>query len=75
ALIPSPPDGEKAAGHWRRNVELYRRTLAEDYALMESMQCTMASGANEALTFGAFEFAAARFHAQLESELKHPAKS
>lgn len=75
ALIPAPPDSEKAAGHWRRNVALYRRTLAEDYALMESMQCTMTSGANEALTFGAFEFAAARFHTQLESELKHPAKS
>ncbi len=70
ALIPAPPDGEKALGHWKRNVDLYRRTLDEDYALMESMQCTMASGANDSLTFGTFEFAAARFHAQLESELK-----
>ncbi len=70
ALIPAPPAGDKALGHWQRNVELYRRTLAEDYALMESMQCTMTSGANEALTFGAFEFAAARFHTQLESEMK-----
>lgn len=75
ALIPVAPVAEKARGHWQRNVDLYRRTLDEDYALMESMQCTMTSGANEALTFGAFEFAAARFHAQLESELKLPAKS
>jgi phenylpropionate dioxygenase-like ring-hydroxylating dioxygenase large terminal subunit len=70
ALIPAAPASEKAQGHWQRNVDLYRRTLDEDYALMESMQCTMTSGANEALTFGAFEFAAARFHAQLESEMK-----
>lgn len=75
ALIPTPPVAAKALGHWQRNVDLYRRTLDEDYALMESMQCTMTSGANEALTFGAFEFAAARFHTQLESELKQGAKS
>lgn len=74
ALIPAAPMTEKARGHWQRNVDLYRRTLDEDYALMESMQCTMTSGANDALTFGAFEFAAARFHAQLESEMKQPAK-
>lgn len=74
ALIPAAPVDEKALGHWQRNVELYRRTLDEDYALMESMQCTMSSGANGSLTFGAFEFAAARFHAQLESELKPAAK-
>jgi phenylpropionate dioxygenase-like ring-hydroxylating dioxygenase large terminal subunit len=69
ALIPAPPDSDKATRHWERNVELYRRALGEDYAQMESMQSTLRSGANQALTFGAFEFAAARFHADLEAEL------
>ncbi|WP_038210458.1 aromatic ring-hydroxylating oxygenase subunit alpha [Xenophilus azovorans] len=66
-LLPEAPAGDKALRHWERNVALYRRTLAEDYALAESIQAGLASGANEALRFGRFEFAAPRFHAQLEA--------
>lgn len=68
-LIPEAPATDKARAHWDANVALYRRALAEDYALVESIQAGLASGANEALTFGTFEYAAPRFHAQLEQEL------
>jgi len=66
-LLPEAPAGDKALRHWERNVALYRQTLAEDYRLAESVQAGLASGANEALRFGRFEFAAPRFHAQLEA--------
>ncbi|WP_284619510.1 aromatic ring-hydroxylating oxygenase subunit alpha [Aquabacterium humicola] len=69
-LIPDPPATDKALGHWQRNVALYRATLAEDHALAESIQAGLASGANSALTFGRFEFAAVRFHAQLDAALR-----
>lgn len=69
ALIPAAPDTEKAARHWARNVEIYRAALGEDYALAESTWSTLASGANDTLLFGGYEFAAARFHEQLETEL------
>jgi phenylpropionate dioxygenase-like ring-hydroxylating dioxygenase large terminal subunit len=70
ALVPEAPASDKARGHWERNVEIYRAALAEDYAMMQSIQTTLASGANEALTFGAFEQAAARFHEQLETAMR-----
>lgn len=68
-LIPQAPTSDKAAAHWEANVELYRRTLAEDYALAESIQAGLASGANDALTFGTFEYSAPRFHAQLQQQV------
>lgn len=68
-LIPEAPASEKATAHWEANVALYRRTLAEDYALAESIQAGLASGANEALSFGTFEYSAPRFHSQLRQQL------
>ena len=68
-LIPEAPASDKAKAHWEANVDLYRRTLAEDYALAESIQSGIASGANEAFTFGTFEFSASRFHSQLQQQL------
>lgn len=68
-LIPEVPATEKALAYWEANVALYRRTLAEDYALSESIQAGFASGANEALTFGTFEYSAPRFHAQLRQQV------
>lgn len=67
-LIPEAPASDKATAHWDANVALYRRTLAEDYALAESIQTGLASGANEALSFGTFEYSAPRFHAQLRQQ-------
>jgi phenylpropionate dioxygenase-like ring-hydroxylating dioxygenase large terminal subunit len=68
-LIPQVPHSDKAHAHWEANVALYRSTLAEDYVLAESIQAGLASGANEALTFGTFEFSAPRFHAQLQQQM------
>jgi len=68
-LIPETPVTDKALAYWDANVALYRRTLAEDYALSESIQAGLASGANEALTFGTFEYSAPRFHAQLRQQM------
>lgn len=69
ALIPDRPHDARAREHWDRNVQLYRDTLDEDYALMESIQAGLASGANEALRFGRHESALVRFHQQLDAEL------
>ena len=68
-LIPEEPESDKARNYWQANVELYRRTLSEDYALSESIQAGLRSGANDALTFGTFEFSAPRFHEQLQEAL------
>lgn len=70
ALIPEAPATESARTHWDRNVALYRDTLGEDYALMESIHAGLGSGANTALRFGRYEFALARFNEQLDAELE-----
>lgn len=69
ALIPEAPRNDRARVHWDRNVQLYRDTLGEDYAQMESIQGGLASGANDSLRFGRFEAALARFNEQVEAEL------
>lgn len=68
-LIPQAPASDKETKHWEANVDLYRRTLAEDYELAESIQAGLATRANEALTFGTFEYSAPRFHSQLQKQL------
>jgi phenylpropionate dioxygenase-like ring-hydroxylating dioxygenase large terminal subunit len=69
ALIPEEPQSDRARVHWDRNVKLYRDTLGEDYAQMESIQAGLASGANESLRFGRYEFALGRFNEQLDREM------
>jgi hypothetical protein len=68
ALIPKMPqaDDVKENEYWSENVELFRRTLDEDYVLVQTIQSALHSGANEHQIFGRFEFAPARFHQQLE---------
>jgi len=68
-LIPQAPASDKALAHWQANVDLYRRTLAEDYALAESIQAGLTCGANQVLTFGTFEYSAPRFHSQLRQRV------
>src|SRR5690606_5280835 len=51
-LIPQAPQNEKALNHWRKNVDSFWGALGEDFALSESCQSTMASGANDVLHFG-----------------------
>ena len=63
------PADAKAAHHWRRNHEITAGTLSEDYAIGESIQSGLLSGANEELRFGRFEGALDRFNRIVERDL------
>ena len=67
-LIPEPAD-ERAARYWDRNNEILYKAIAEDFALGESIQRNLGSGANPALRFGRFEHALAYFHRWVERAL------
>jgi phenylpropionate dioxygenase-like ring-hydroxylating dioxygenase large terminal subunit len=68
-LIPELPKTEKSISYWNKNVASFWGALDEDFALGVSSQSTMASGANAELRFGATEYCAAKFHADVEAEL------
>ena len=70
-LVPADPDPADAAAaqHWRKNHDITVRTLSEDFAIGESIQSGLLSGANEALHFGRFEGSLDRFNRIVESEL------
>ncbi|MEJ8859105.1 aromatic ring-hydroxylating dioxygenase subunit alpha [Variovorax robiniae] len=68
-LVPELPTTEKSANYWRKNVASFWGALDEDFALGVSAQSTLASGAQEALYFGATECGAARFHRDVEAAL------
>lgn len=70
-LVPERPRDEKAMNYWRKNVASFWGALSEDFALGESCQSTLASGANEVLHFGRTECASARFHASVERLIAH----
>lgn len=70
-LVPSdfdPADAE-AALHWRKNHDITVRTLSEDFAIAESIQGGLMSGANDELRFGRFEGALDRFNRTVEREI------
>ena len=55
--------------HWLRNHEITRVTLDEDFAIGESIQSTLASGANQNMLFGKFEGALDAFNKVVEAHL------
>ncbi len=65
-LVPEAPVSEKAQRYWDANNEILLGAIAEDFAMGESIQRGITSGANRQITFGAFEHALAHFHAQVE---------
>ncbi len=69
ALVPEPPQTDKARDYWNRNMKIFWDALDEDYDMMESMQSTLRSGANERLRFGRFEWLSTRFHDIVEREI------
>jgi phenylpropionate dioxygenase-like ring-hydroxylating dioxygenase large terminal subunit len=69
AVIPEAPASDKARGHWDANMALLHSALEEDFALGVGIHAGLASGANEALTFGAFEHALTRFHAEVDAAI------
>ncbi|MES2363672.1 MAG: hypothetical protein V4646_18025 [Pseudomonadota bacterium] len=66
-LIPEIPKTEKSIHYWNKNVASFWGALDEDFALGVSAQSTPASGANTLLQFGATEWCAAKFHADVEA--------
>ena len=65
-LVPEPPLTDQARAHWDASGELLHGAVDEDFAMGESIQRGLASGANHELVFGAFEHALAHFHRQIE---------
>lgn len=61
-LVPEPPTTGSARRHWDANDELFYRAVAEDFALGDSIQAALASGANRSLLFGRFEHGLTAFH-------------
>ena len=70
-LAPADFDStnDEAALHWRKNHDISVRTLAEDFAIGESIQGGLPSGANDELRFGRFEGALDRFNRIVEREI------
>lgn len=68
-VIPALPQSDKARGHWDANTAFIDAVVEEDFALGATIQANLRSGANEALTFGAFEHALTLFHRQVERDL------
>ena len=69
-LVPSeradqPADRE----HWLKNHRITVDTLNEDFAIGESIQAGLASGANSHLSFGRFEGALAEFNRNVDNML------
>ena len=67
--VPDPPLSPKARAHWDANNAILYGATDEDFALGESIQRGLSSGANEELVFGAFEHALTHFHAAIERHL------
>lgn len=68
-LIPAGERSEKAERHWAKNRQLTTITLDEDFVLGQSIQSTLASGANESLRFGRFEHLLQQLHEVFEARL------
>ena len=67
-LVPKQ-DAEKV-DHWKRNHDITRVTLDEDFEIGESIQAGIASGANDNMLFGRFEGALDAFNQVVESYLE-----
>jgi phenylpropionate dioxygenase-like ring-hydroxylating dioxygenase large terminal subunit len=70
-LVPEEPD-ERARRYWDANNAILYGATAEDFERGESIQRGLASGANAALTFAAYEHALTHFHAHVDAQLGGP---
>ena len=59
-LVPKAALGKTE--HWQRNHMITKTTLDEDFAIGESIQSSLASGANDTMLFGRFEGALDAFN-------------
>ena len=69
-LTTLAPKAEAAkTDHWKRNHDITRETLDEDFAVGESIQSGIGAGANSDMLFGRFEGALDAFNRVIESHL------
>ena len=73
SLIPENPDelSANSARHWQRNLEFTDEVLAEDFALGEGIQRSLASGALPQLNYGRNEWALKAFNDCVDSYCQH----
>ncbi|MBS2021147.1 MAG: aromatic ring-hydroxylating dioxygenase subunit alpha, partial [Deltaproteobacteria bacterium] len=64
-LVPEAPQTDKARAYWDKNNAILYGATDEDFAMGESIQRGLESGANREVVFGAFEHALAHFHRQI----------
>ena len=64
-LIPERADSDKARAYWKANADILYNATDEDFAMGESIQRGLGSGANREMVFGAFEHSLAHFHGQV----------
>lgn len=64
-LVPEAPVSDKARAYWDANAAVLYGATDEDFAMGESIQKGVASGANREVVFGAFEHALSHFHGEI----------
>jgi choline monooxygenase len=69
ALIPEPPQNDKARLHWDKNVKIFWDALDEDFQMAQAIQPGFRSGANSHVTFGRFEQGCIWFHEEMDRVL------
>jgi phenylpropionate dioxygenase-like ring-hydroxylating dioxygenase large terminal subunit len=69
-LIPERATSDKARGYWKANADILYNATDEDFAMGESIQRGLASGANVDVVFGAYEHALTHFHEQVAAHTR-----
>ena len=65
-IAPQPIHARRRPDYWQQNYDIFWAALDEDFALAASIQRGLASGANDALTFGTSEIGADLFERAVE---------
>jgi phenylpropionate dioxygenase-like ring-hydroxylating dioxygenase large terminal subunit len=68
-LLDEAPATDKARAYWAANDKILRDATDEDFAMGESIQRGLPSGANTSFVFGAFEHALAHFHREIRERV------
>ncbi len=71
-ITPEQHADTRSADYWTANFDMFWKALDEDFELAASMQMGLASGANDALCFGANEFPCELFHQSVERIIDQP---
>ena len=66
----APKSEARKSDHWERNHQITKVTLDEDFAIGESIQASISSGANAHMLFGKFEGALDAFNKVVDAHLQ-----